>query len=583
MSLLATENKLLNASFRKFLIGTVIAVMCSILGFIANGIIIGNFFGKIGLAAFGLTIPIIYGALAIGYIFSYGGSIVCSNNISNKDRANNNFTVVCLTALITGVLITLFLILFTKSIAHVLGASGESLIPTVNYMNGLFIGVLPVIFLAILTNYSRIDGFPALGLKAGLILFASNVLLDFIFILVFKTGIYGVGLATSLSNYLTIIYMIMHFISKKSSFKLKKDLEFKHELIEVFKTGLPSALNQLYNMVRTMITNKLAIIVSGLIFLGALSVQSNVYMLLCGLGVGIGTTTLALGGIFYGENDRMQLEQVLRLSIAYTLIFVTLIAAILFVFAPYFVYAFGKNPEVYATGIRGLRIFAFSLPFSALCYVLLNFYNATKQLKLANYISFAHSFLFLSLFATIFAFLIGEDGIWISFVLCEIVTLLTIPIILKFKTKKFPKSINDLILLDEDQFPKEDTFIAYIESKEELFAIIKNLDENLEGNTLDENVKLKIQLILEEMGLNILNHAYKEDDKKYINIRIKYKNTENVIIYFQDNGIPFDLKKDYENNEKYYGIAIIKEISTDIHYNYNVKLNNNKIILPINN
>lgn len=582
MSLLATENKLLNATFRKFLIGTAIAVVCSILGFIANGIIIGNFFGKVGLAAFGLTIPIVYGALAIGYIFSYGGSIVCSNNISNKDRANNNFTVVCLTALITGVLITLFLILFTKSIAHVLGASGESLIPTVDYMNGLFIGILPTIFIAILTNYSRIDGFPTLGLKEGLILFVSNVLLDFIFILIFKTGIYGIGLGTSLSNYLATLYLIMHFISKKSSFKFKKDLEFKQELIEVFKTGLPSALNQVYNMVRTVITNKLAIMVSGLIFLGALSVQSNVYMLLCGLGVGIGTTTLALGGIFYGDNDRMQLEQTLRLSIGYTLICDTLIAVIMFIFAPYFVYAFGKNPEVYATAIRGLRIFAFSLPFGSLCYVFLNFYNATKQLKLANYISFAHSFLFLTLFATTLAFLIGGDGIWISFVLCEIVTLLTIPIILKFKTKKFPKSINDLILIDEDQFPEEDTFIAYIKSEKELLGIIKNLDENLDGNTLNEKVKLRIQLILEEMGLNILNHAYNEDEEKYINIRIKYKNTENVIIYFQDNGIPFDLKKDYENNADYYGIAIIKEISSDVNYNYNVKLNNNKVIIPIN-
>lgn len=37
------ENKLLNSIFKKFLFGTVIAIVCSILGVIANGIIIGNF------------------------------------------------------------------------------------------------------------------------------------------------------------------------------------------------------------------------------------------------------------------------------------------------------------------------------------------------------------------------------------------------------------------------------------------------------------------------------------------------------------------------------------------------------------
>lgn len=581
MSILATENNLLNAVFKKYLIGTVIAIVCSILGFFANGILIGNFFGKIGLAVFGLTAPIVYGALAIAYIFSYGGSIVCSNNLSDKDRVNNNFTIVCLFGLIVGLLITFLLFLFLTNIVQFLGASGESLGPTLSYMNGFLLAILPTMFVAILTNYSRIDGFPVLGLKGGIILFISNVTLDLIFVLVFGMGIFGIGLATSLSNYIAVLYLIKHFLSNKSSFKLKKHLEFKQELFEILKTGLPSSLNQIYNMVRTMITNNLALMVGGLIFLGALSVQSNVYMLLCGLGVGIGTTTLALGGIFYGENDRMQLEQLLRLSIAYTLIFISLITLILIVFAPYFVYAFGKNPEVYSTAIRGLRIFAFSLPFSALCYVILNFYNATKQLKLANYISFAHSFLFLSLFATVFSFLIGGDGIWISFVLCEIVTLLTIPLLIKLKTKKFPKSINDFILIEDDQFPKEDTFVAYVKSQEELMEIIKNLDEHLIGNNLDEKIKLKIQLVLEEMGLNILNHAYKENERKDINIRIKYKNTENVIIYFQDNGMPFDLEKDFEKNDELYGISIIKKVSSDIDYNYNVKLNNNKVIIPI--
>ena len=581
MEILASENKLLNSVFKKFLMGTVIAVVCSILGVIANGIIIGNFFGKAGLSAFGLTTPIVYGSLAIGYIFSYGGSIVCSNNLADEERASNNFTVVCIFAFLIGVLLTVLLSCFASSVAVVLGASGEALIPTIDYLKGYIFGILPTMFVAILTNYSRIDGFPDLGLKCGLILFSSNVILDFIFLLPFKSGIYGVGLATALSNYITVAFLLRHFISNKSSFKLKRKLEFKRELIEIFKTGLPSSLNQIYNMVRTMITNRLGTMVGGLIFLGALSVQSNVYMLLCGLGIGIGTTTLALGGIFYGEMDRMQLEELLSLSVRYAVIFISIIALILVVFAPYFVYAFGKNPEVYGTAIRGLRIFAFSLPFSALCYLLLNFYNSTQQLAIANYISFAHSFLFLSLFATVFTYLIGGDGIWISFVLCEIVTLLTIPIWIKIKTGKLPKSLNDFVIIDDNQFPKEDTFIAHIESQADLLDIIENIDENLSGNDLDDKIKLKVQLILEEMGTNILNHAYGDNENKYVNIRIRYRNTENVIIYFQDNGVPFDLENDFVDDEEFLGINIIKGISKDVDYNYNVKINNNKIIIPI--
>ena len=583
MNLLSNDNKLLNSFFKNYILGAVIAVVCTILVVILNGIIIGNFFGNIGLAAFGLTLPIIYANLAIGYIFAYGGSIVASNNMADEKRVNNNFTVVCIVAAIIGLVLTVILLIFTSDVAQILGASGESFNSTVSLMKGFFLVILPLMFLYIFINYSRIDGYPSLGLYAGLLLFLLNLILNLVFVMIFKTDIFGVGLATALSTIITVLFLLSHFLSKKSTYKFQKNLEFKMELSQIIKSGLPNALNQIYNMIRTIITNYLGVMVGGVIFLGALSIQSNVYLLLCSVGVGIGSTTLALGGLFYGEKDKTQLEQLLEISIKYALVIISIIALILFIFAPYFVYMFGKNPEVYDVAVRGLRIFAWSLPFSGICFILLNFYNATQQLKIANYISFAHSFLFLSAFAIIFSFLMGGDGIWISFVLCEIVTLLSLFFLIKFKTKKFPKSLSDFVIMDENLFPSEDTYAVYVESEDELLDVVENIDKNLLDDDLDDGTKLKIQLILEEMGTAIFAHAYKSEKDKYLNIRILYKNTEEIIVYFQDSGVPFDIEKDFDKKEDL-GIKIIKNFSRGIehNYNYNVKLNNNKIIIPKN-
>jgi len=582
MNILSIDNKLLNYFFKNYLFGTVISVVLTVLTIIINGIIIGNFFGKIGLAAFGLAMPIIYANLAIGYIFSYGGSIVASNNMADKKRVNNNFSVTCIAAAVTGIILTVLLLLFSTSVAHVLGASGESFESTASLMKGLFLGILPIMFMYILINYSRIDGYPLLGLYAGLILFIVNLILDFAFVMIFNMAIFGIGLAISLSTAITVLFLLTHFISKKSSYKFHTNPEFKTELYEVIKSGLPNALNQVYNMARTIITNNLGAIVGGVIFLGALSVQSNVYALLCSVGIGIGSTTMALGGVFYGENDKTHLEQLLEISIKYALALIFIITIILFVFAPYFVNMFGNNPEVYDTATRGLRIFAWSLPFSGLCNILLNFYNATQQLKIANYISFAHSFLFISAFAAIFSYLIGGDGIWISFILCEIATLISIPFIIKLKTKKFPKSLRDFVIMDEDLFPSEETYAAYVKSEDELIDLVETLDEKLGDSNLSDKTILKIQLVVEEMGKNIFTHAYKSNKTKYLNIRIHYMNTEEVIIYFQDNGVPFDIEKDYMNKPEFHGIKIIKNFSKDINYNYNLKLNNNKFVIPKN-
>ena len=46
----------------------------------------------------------------------------------------------------------------------------------------------------------------------------------------------------------------------------------------------------------------------------------------------------------------------------------------------------------------------------------------------------------------------------------------------------------------------------------------------------------------------------------------------------------FDIEKDFKDKKENLGIEIIKNFSKDIehNYNYNVKLNNNKIIIPKN-
>ena len=133
MNLLSSDNKLLNSFFKNFLFGTVISVVCTILTVILNGILIGNFFGKIGLAAF--------------------GSIVASNNMADEKRVNNNFSVTCIAAAIVGIILTVLLLWFSPTIAYIFGASGESFNATVSLMKGLFLGILPIMFLYIFVNY----------------------------------------------------------------------------------------------------------------------------------------------------------------------------------------------------------------------------------------------------------------------------------------------------------------------------------------------------------------------------------------------------------------------------------------------
>ena len=137
----------------------------------------------------------------------------------------------------------------------------------------------------------------------------------------------------------------------------------------------------------------------------------------------------------------------------------------------------------------------------------------------------------------------------------------------------------------------EDVLSVSIDSEEKLLYLSSNLDKLLGENNLTTELKLKISLIIEEIGKNILNYSYDSNKNKNLDIRIKYKNTDEIIIYFQDNGVPFDLNKFKENkiNEQLnlsednvqIGLNIIKNLSDDRTYTRKVNLNNNKITLPI--
>ncbi|MCQ2965077.1 MAG: hypothetical protein MJ203_05875 [archaeon] len=230
------NNKLLDRVFNSYLYLTIITTLTNVLGIIINGIIVGNFVGSIGLAAFGFCSPLIYAIIAITYVFSNGGSIKCSNHFDDKEKVFQTFTVTTLIALIVGIIITIFFSLTCESIATILGAKGATLIPAKMYILGIAIGTIPNILNLVLINHARIDGYPKVGLIAATIITVFTIILDLLFVLVLKKGMFGLGFATSLAQFIAFIFLLSHFLSKKSSFKFTKKFNLITELKGITST-----------------------------------------------------------------------------------------------------------------------------------------------------------------------------------------------------------------------------------------------------------------------------------------------------------------------------------------------------------
>ena len=91
----------------------------------------------------------------------------------------------------------------------------------------------------------------------------------------------------------------------------------------------------------------------------------------------------------------------------------------------------------------------------------------------------------------------------------------------------------------------------------------------------------QLSLCIEEMGGNVIRHAFKPGEKKWFDVMILDKE-DSLIVRLRDNGAAFDPTKylaDHSNTEELYGIRIIQGMASDMQYRRTLELNNLIIVL----
>jgi putative MATE family efflux protein len=549
-----------------------------------DGWIISSFLGTNAMAAFGISNPFIMLLLALTMIFANGGTILISHYTGRGDwdKISQCFTTTILSALLVTIIISLTYPFYVTPLAIVLGAKGTLIQLTSDYMSGLLLGAVPLIISQVLLYIIRLDGSPKLALASIFSMTVVNIILDFVFVVILGYGIFSVGLATSISYVVAIIVISPHLFSKGNSLRITRDITLK-EALNILKTGLPSSLNRIYITMRGFVTNNLAIIFGGTMAMSTLSIQGNINLVLSSMVMGIGMTTTLLSGLFYGEKDKRSLRDTLAVSFKVGLTIITIVSAIFIIFSPMLVSIFTNDPAVLSTATFSLRLLALAMPPSLICVILLYFYSSTENKYYANYMGFAHSFLFTTIFALVLTPLIGPNGIWVCFVLGEVFALIGFVILIKIKEKKWPKSIEDILLLN-DNFGEDiigNLSISLENNIDEVIGLSNEILKFGEKYKYNKEIFNKLALCVEEMAGNIIKHGFEPSTKHYVDIRITLTE-KNIIFRIRDDGKAFN-PVEYANQNKIsenaIGIHMIQKLSKKMDYINVIGLNNLTITL----
>ena len=244
--------------------------------FIAQGI------GDKGLTALNLAIPVFNFIYGIGLMLGIGSGIRLSIlKIDHKhDEINQVFDHTVLLGLVIGVLFMITGVLYSPSLARMLGANDAVLQDTVIYLRTIMIFTPAFIFNNALNALVRNDNNPALATTAMIVASLMNVVLDYVFIFLCHMGMFGAVFATSLAPLIGLSILSLHFIKKKNTFH-PVQLRFQFSMIQrIIKLGFPSMLIEISSGLVVLLFNTLILKITGNIGVAAYGVVCNILYVL---------------------------------------------------------------------------------------------------------------------------------------------------------------------------------------------------------------------------------------------------------------------------------------------------------------
>lgn len=568
--------------YRSFILISIITALVATMGMMIDNIVVGQFLGTDCLSAMGIVTPISLIFSAFGNVSSSGGVTIAARELgrNNKEKVCSIFTVTITYCLIIGAFLTLVGVIFTPQIAKVLGAKGDILQPTIDYLRGFFLGAIPTILMPTFMGFFKMDGSTKLPILMIAVMSVLDVVLDLFMAVVLKAGMFGMALATTLSYFAAVAVGFIHFKQNYNSLKLIKPLNTRYELKEMVGTGAPTAVNRVCDTLKTVLFNNMLMIMAGSAAVAALSVRSQVYNLVGSLIMGAGQALMPIVALFFGEKDEAALKASIKESIRIGLLLCACAMVVLLIFPSFFSKLLGvKDPVIIKMANVGIRFFALSMPFRLINVLWTSYYQSTNHSRLGMIISFLQSFLLTVIAAVVLSVPMKVNGIFLSYLVGEILTLAFIVIYILIKNKK-ANDLTDFMLIPDD-------FGNDIIDKWEI-SIGNDMNEVMElsGKILDgakEKGKLsgpfyKLSLCIEEMAGNIVQHAFKPNEKKWFDVLILEKQSQ-FIVRMRDNGRMFNpikyLQELPEGKEKdKFGINLIVKTANDVSYSRSIGLNN---------
>ena len=211
-----------------------------------DSIVVGNYIGAQALAAVGSSAPVINLLVSLFMGVSVGAGVIISRYFGarNIQDLQDSIHTSLAFSILAGIIMTIVGILLSPLILQWIGTPQDVMLNSVLYLRIYFCGILSVLVYNMGSGILRAVGDSKNPLYFLIISSVTNIILDLLFVVVFKMEIAGVGWATMISQTISAILTVLLLLKTKQEYKvtIKKIRFHKERLLEIIRLGLPSGI-----------------------------------------------------------------------------------------------------------------------------------------------------------------------------------------------------------------------------------------------------------------------------------------------------------------------------------------------------
>ncbi len=420
-----------------------IGMLASALYQLIDGMFVGRILGDTAFAALNLAMPLVIINFALADLVGVGSAVPISIRLGekNEQEANNIFTCACLMVVGSGIVCGGILFAAAPVLIQMMGAQGELARLAVEYLRvyALCSPVTTIVFAV--DNYLRICGKIRGSMLLNVFMSLLSMVLEFLFLYVFRWGIWGASLATCLGMFICVAVAFYPFMRGKMQLRFCRPRINKQIIRQIVSCGSPSFLNNIAGRITSILMNVLLLRMGGETAVSVYGVLMFADGFIQPLLYGMCDSLQPAVGYNWGARQYNRVKAIEKRCFSASAILSLASAVVIFLFPAQITRLFmqGNDPGMMQMAVSAMQIFSFTYITRWFSFACQSFMSAVEKPLYASLISVSTALIFPLILIGAF-WPLGLTGLWMNFGgTAVLAAILSLVLLLNFKRRFWDK------------------------------------------------------------------------------------------------------------------------------------------------